>query len=268
MKKIAFLGTGNMASAMIAGILSRGIATKDEIICLGGTGGTAEALAERTGITRASSHETLLAEANTLVIAFKPYQLSKSDLKLAKLTEGKLVLSVLAGKKLSQLLQFFPKARAVVRCMPNTPSRIGAGVTGWCSGPGFTASDRVITESLLNALGVSIEIEESQMDALTAVSGCGPAYVFEFTAALREAGIAAGLSKETAHVLAFETIVGAAKLLAARGVDPEILRNEVTSPNGVTFAGLKRLETGNFRELVKETVLVAKARSEELSKDA
>jgi pyrroline-5-carboxylate reductase len=105
------------------------------------------------------------------------------------------------------------------------------------------------------------------MDALTAVSGSGPAYVFEFAAALRDAGVAAGLAPETSNLLAVETLLGAARLLARRAVDPETLRNQVTSPNGTTFAGLKRLEAGGFRALIKETVLAAQTRAKELSQD-
>lgn len=267
MRKIAFLGTGNMAQAMVAGLLERGLATPQEIICLGGSGVSARGLAEATGVEVAGSLPDLLSEAQTLIVAFKPYHLAPHAEILAKLTEGKLVLSVLAGKTLAQLAHAFPKARAIVRCMPNTPSRIGAGVTGWCSGQGLAETDRNFTESLLAALGVAIEIPESQMDALTAVSGCGPAYVFEFTAALREAGVAAGLSHEVATVLAIETVLGAARLMARTGTPPETLRNQVTSPNGVTFAGLQRLEAGKFRDLIRETVAVAKHRSAELSTD-
>jgi len=105
------------------------------------------------------------------------------------------------------------------------------------------------------------------MDALTAVSGCGPAYFFEFAAALRDAGIAAGLAPEVAQQLTVETLLGAGRLLAQKKIEPETLRNQVTSPNGVTFAGLQRMEAGNFRALMRDTILTAKARSEELSQD-
>ena len=265
MKKIAFLGSGNMASAMVGGILSKGLAKPDEMITLGGQGATAKALSEKTGIALAANATALLSEAPTLVVAFKPQHLLKLEQKLAVMTEGKLIVSVLAGKTLSQLKEAFPKARAIVRCMPNTPSRIGAGMTGWCAGDGVTSADRELVVHLLDALGKSVEIPEEQIDALTAVSGSGPAYVFEFAAALRDAGQAAGLAPEVALALSVETLLGAAKLLAARGIAPEALRDEVTSPNGVTFAGLKRMAAGDFRGLIKETVATAKARSKELS---
>jgi pyrroline-5-carboxylate reductase len=123
-------------------------------------------------------------------------------------------------------------------------------------------------QSLLDALGRHVAVNESQIDAITAVSGSGPAYVFEFTAALREAGIAAGLSPEAAHELALATVIGSAKLMEQTGKEPEELRNQVTSPNGTTFAGLQRMAARDFRGVIRETVLAAKARSEELSKDS
>ena len=268
MTKIAFLGSGNMASAMVDGILAQKLASAAELSCLGGSGGTAQALADRTGIRLAGSADQLLEGADALVVAFKPHHLTHLDKRLARICDGRLVLSVLAGKRLHSLWQAFPHARAIVRCMPNTPSRIGAGITGWCTDKPLGAADRVLVERLLGALGKTIEIPEENMDALTAVSGSGPAYVFEFIAALREAGTAAGLGAGVAETLALETVLGAAKLLEHRKIAPETLRDEVTSPNGVTFAALNRLKAGDFRTLIKETVAAGKARAHELSKDA
>lgn len=267
MAQLAFLGAGNMAAAMVEGLLQRGPLKPADIICLSGSGRTASALAEKTGITLASSLDGLLATAKTLVVAFKPQHLASVDARLATLTNGKLIISVLAGKRLARLGQVFPHARNIVRTMPNTPGQIGAGITGWCALHPLSAEDRVVVEALLSALGQHVEIPETQMDALTAVSGCGPAFFFEFAAALRDAGIAAGLSPEVAQTLTVETLLGAGRLLAQKKIEPEILRNQVTSPNGVTFAGLKRMEAGNFRALIRDTILTAKARSEELSRD-
>ncbi|HEY0945760.1 MAG TPA: pyrroline-5-carboxylate reductase [Opitutaceae bacterium] len=267
MPKIAFLGAGNMAAAFVDGLLAKHVPPTD-LICLGGSGRTAAALAERTGITLAVSTDVLLADADTLVLGCKPQQLSQLDPRLAQLAAGKLVLSVLAGKRLGRLAQVFPRARNLVRCMPNTPAQIGAGITGWCALAPLADADRVTVTALLAALGQSVEVPEAQMDAVTGVSGSGPAYVFEFAAALRDGGIAAGLAPETAHKLAVETLLGAARLLARRHVEPETLRNQVTSPNGTTFAGLQRLAARDFRGMIRETVLAAAARSEELSRDA
>ncbi len=265
---LAFLGAGRMASAMVDGLLTKGTYSKTDVACLSGTGPTAEGLARRTGIRLATSLDDLLRTADTLVVAFKPQHLGTADPRLAELTAGKLVISVLAAKTLERLEQTFPVARNIVRTMPNTPSAIGAGVTGWCSLRSLAPDDRSSVLRLLGAIGREIELPEARIDALMAISGCGPAYVFEFAGALREAGAAAGLDRATAQMLAVETILGAAKLMAQTGVEPEVLRNQVTSPNGTTFAGLKRFEARDFRGMVTEAVLAAKARSEELSREA
>lgn len=265
MSKIAFLGAGNMAAAMVDGLLSSGAATAKDLVCLSGSGKTATALASRTGIQQATSLEALLADADTAVIAFKPQHLAAADPKLADLTAGKLVISVLAGKRMATLAKNFPRARNIVRTMPNTPGQIGAGMTGWCAQNTLPPADRTVVEKLLGALGKFVEVAEADLDALTAVSGSGPAYVFEFAAALRDAGVAAGLTRPIAEKLAVETLLGAARLLARKAIDPEVLRDQVTSPNGTTFAGLQRMAARDFRGLIKETVAAAKARSEELS---
>jgi pyrroline-5-carboxylate reductase len=266
MSKIAFLGAGRMASAMVDGLLAKGAAPAD-FIGLSGSGQTATSLAARTGISATRDLAQLLGSADTLVISCKPQQLASLDPLLAELTAGKLVLSVLAGKRLARLCHVFPKARNLVRSMPNTPGQIGAGITGWNSLKPLSRHDRQLVDKILGALGKTVAVEESQLDAVTAVSGSGPAYVFEFAAALRDAGVSAGLSRETAYQLAVETILGAAKLMAQSPADAETLRNQVTSPNGTTHAGLVRMEARDFRGLIEETVAAAKARSEELSRD-
>ncbi len=268
MSMIAFLGSGNMATAFAEGLLAKNAVTQSALRCFSASGKSAAALAEKTGILQTRSLVELLAGADTLVVAFKPQHLATADPALANLTAGKLVLSVLAGKKISSLQRVFPQARNIVRTMPNTPGQIGAGITGWCVTAPLSATDRATVETILGALGKAVEVSEAQMDAVTGVSGSGPAYVFEFAAALRDAGVAAGLAPETAQTLAVETLLGAARLLARKNIEPETLRNQVTSPNGTTFAGLQRMAARDFRGVVREAVLAAKARSEELSKDS
>jgi pyrroline-5-carboxylate reductase len=262
---IAFLGAGNMAAAMVDGILARGPWTAAQIACIGGGGPSAAALAHRTGIRKAGSLQDAVAGTRTVVLTFKPQHLAQGGAALASATKGRLVVSVLAGRRLAALQSAAPEAANLVRFMPNTPAQLGAGITGWCAARPLDANDQATVRALLGALGKSVEVPEAQMDALTAVSGSGPAYVFEFAAALRDAGVGAGLPPEIAMTLAIETLLGAARLLAHRGVDPETLRNQVTSPNGTTAAGLRRMTERDFRGLMGEVVLAAKARSEELS---
>ncbi len=267
MPKLAFIGAGRMASAVVDGLLAQGAYLPGDIACFTASGASAAALAQRTGIRQAPSLEACLDDADIVIIAFKPQHLASADPKLATLTAGKLVLSVLAAKTLARLRQVFPRARVIVRSMPNTPAAIGAGITGWCADTVLSPEDRKNLTTLLQAIGRELEIPESRIDALMAVSGCGPAFVFEFTAALREAGVAAGLPREQAQLLAVETVLGSGRLMARTQAEPEALRNQVTSPNGTTFAGLRTMAARDFRGMILETVLAAKARSEELSRD-
>jgi pyrroline-5-carboxylate reductase len=263
--QIAFLGAGNMAAAMVEGLIAKGVFAPGKIVCLGGSGTSGPALAKKTGIRLATSLDDLLSNAGTLVVAFKPQHLASADPRLRELTEGRLVISVLAGKKVAALTAAFPKARNVVRSMPNTPSQIGAGMTGWCSSAALSASDRSVLDQAFGALGKAIELPESDIDAFTAICGCGPAYVFEFAAALRDAGLRMGFDAGTSKLFAVETLLGSARLLARSDADPEVLRNQVTSPNGVTAAGLRKMADLDFRGMMGAAVVAAKARAVELS---
>ena len=268
MSKIAFLGAGRMASAIVDGLLAKKVRPPADLACTDGGDGTAAALAARTGVGAPADLAALIAPADTVVLACKPQQLAGLDPRIADLAGGKLVLSILAGKKLASLAKVFPRARNIVRAMPNTPGQIGAGISAWCSLTPLAPTDRAIVDAILGSLGKVVTLDESQLDAVTGLSGSGPAYVFEFTAALRDAGEAAGLPRAIAWQLAMETVLGSARLMARTGIEPEELRNQVTSPKGTTFAGLEIMKAHNFRGLIKETVLAAKARSEELSKDS
>lgn len=268
MAKISFLGAGRMASAMVDGLLAKGGARPSDLACTSGPDDTARQLATRTGIAAHEDLAALLANADAVVLACKPQQLASLDPRLVELTAGKLVLSILAGKRLDRLVQTFPKARNVVRAMPNTPGQIGAGVTGWAANAPLTEPDKKLVDQILGALGKTVELREAQLDAVTGLSGSGPAYVFEFAAALRDAGVAVGLDRATAKMLAIETLLGSAKLLEQSTVEAEELRNQVTSPNGTTYAGLQKMAAADFRGLIRDTVATATARSVELSRDA
>jgi pyrroline-5-carboxylate reductase len=267
MAKIVFLGAGNLASAMVRGLLARNVYAPGEIACTSRTGDSAQKLAAATGITCEPDLPRLLADAGVVVVAFKPQSLAGADPRLASLTTGRLVISVLAGKKLARLAQSFPAARNVVRSLPNTPAAIGAGITPWCALQPLTPADRAIVEKLLGALGQQFELGEEHMDAVTALCGSGPAFLFEYVAGMRDAGVAAGLPAEVAAKVALETTLGAARLLAHTGGSPEALRDKVTSPNGTTFAGLHVLAGRGFRETLKETIAAAARRAGELSRD-
>jgi len=265
--RIAFLGAGNLASAIIRGLLARQAFAPGDVACTSKGGETARKLAAETGITHEPDLTKLMADADIVLVAFKPQSLALADPRLAELTRGKLVISVLAGKKLATLGRTFPHARNLVRTMPNTPAAIGAGITPYCPSSPLNPADFALVEKILGALGQCLPLEEQYFDALTALGGSGPAFLFEFVAGLRDAGLAAGLPADTAYRMALETVLGSSRLLARSTESPEVLRDRVTSPNGTTFAGLQVLGARNFRETLKETILAATHRAGELSRD-
>lgn len=265
MTKIAFLGAGRMASAMIGGLLHRKVYTSDQIACTSAADGTGEQAALRFGIRHETDLKALLGPAEIVVLAFKPQQLAQLDQATAALVQDKLVLSILAGTTLARLTHILPAARNVVRSMPNTPGQIGQGITAYAAAKDLSGEDRGRVEAILAALGEVVALEESQLDAVTGLSGSGPAYLFEFVAALRDGGIAAGLPAEIAYRLALQTARGASELLVQVRETPEQHRDWVSSPGGTTLAGLRVMSERDFRSILKETVLAATRRSRELS---
>ncbi|MGJ8652276.1 MAG: pyrroline-5-carboxylate reductase [Opitutaceae bacterium] len=265
--RIVFIGAGRMASAIVRGLLEKEHYAPEEIACTCGDDPTGPALAEQTGILYFPDITQALYEAEAVVLACKPQQFNAIDEALATAATGKLVLSILAGTPLARLSEKFANARNVVRTMPNTPGQIGAGVTAFAPLRELTEKDVSIVENTLSSLGNFHEVDEVDLDAVTALSGSGPAYVFEFAAALREAGVNCGLDQGLADALAVDTLLGAAMLLAESEETPEELRNAVTSPGGTTAAALKVFEDADFRGLVNNALAAAKARSLELAKE-
>ena len=267
--KIAFLGAGRMASAILDGLLNTSAASPTDIAVLGGPGPTATALATRTGALLATDLPDLLREADLVVIAFKPQHLAAADPRLAELTRGKLVLSVLAAKTLARLARTFPHARNLVRTMPNTPAMVGRGITAICGNTHATPDDLILARALMAAVGEVVDLAgEHQIDAVTAVSGSGPAYVFHLIEAMAAAGEAQGLPPDIAMQLARATVCGAGEL-AHRSPDTAAqLRVNVTSPGGTTAAALAVLmdpDTG-LTPLLQRAVKAAADRGRDLGK--
>jgi pyrroline-5-carboxylate reductase len=266
MPHVAFIGAGKMASAMVRGLLAQRLYPPTALACLGGDDPTAAHLAQSAGIHCAANPHALLAHADIVVLACKPQQLANLDPSYTDLTRGKLLLSILAGTPLAKLRARFPHARNLVRAMPNTPGQIGAGITAYCAQKSLDPADHAAIEKILGSLGAVLELPENDLDPVTAVSGSGPAYLFEFTAAFRDAAIATGLSPAVAEKLVHETVRGAAKLMEITGEHPDKLRDAVTSPGGTTEAALNVLKAGHFRDLLKKAVAAAHQRSLDLAK--
>jgi pyrroline-5-carboxylate reductase len=265
--RIVFIGAGRMASAIIRGLLEEEHYLPEEIVCTCGDDNSGPELAEKTGIQFAKDINKVIRKTETIVLACKPQQFGEIDAALAEAAHGKLVLSILAGMPLSRLSAKFINARNIVRTMPNTPGQIGAGVTAFAPLHPLTPKDQEIVENTLSSLGNFHEVEEADLDAVTALSGSGPAYVFEFAAALREAGVNCGLEAGLAQSLAIDTLLGAAMLLADSEEGPEALRDAVTSKGGTTAAALKVFSDNDLRGLVNNALSAAKARSLELAQE-
>ena len=263
---IAFLGTGRMAGAIIQGLIANKLFDPSQIKGLGGKGNTARKLAEDSGITDVDNLKELLKGASTLVLACKPQHFSELSDSLVSQTRGRLVISILAGIPLRLLAKKFPEAVAVVRSMPNTPGQIGLGATVYCANHPLQEPVKKQVESILGSLGMVLPVLEDQVDLITALSGSGPAYIFEMGAGLVEAASQLGLPRPIADQLVRQTFLGASTLLHQKTqVQPEDLRNEVTSPGGTTEAGLSIFQKKGFRETLLQVLTAARNRSIELA---
>ena len=264
-QKIAFIGAGRMASAIVKGLIDSNIYSPSQILCTCGKDSTGQKLAESTSIQHVEHLDAHILDIDYLILACKPQQLTDLQIPSNSQMDHLSVISILAGTPIKKLRKQFPEVQNIIRSMPNTPGQIGQGVTAYTSEK--TLSDELNSEisSILGALGAVYRVSESQLDAVTAISGSGPAYVFEFISALTRAGIKAGLETTLAQALAEKTVLGSSLLLEESPLSPEALRDAVSSPGGTTEAALKVLEESKFRELIQAAVLRAKARSEELA---
>ena len=263
---IAFIGGGNMARSLVGGLLARKV-DPSRIVVAEPFAETRHRLAEDFGVRVVEDNAAAVAGADLVVLATKPQVLRAVCQELAPvLAAGTLVVSVAAGIRSGQLCDWLGGERPLVRVMPNTPALVGAGAAGLYANAATSDAQRGHAQALLEATGrVQWIAREEWMDAVTAVSGSGPAYFFLLVEALEEAGVAQGLPRETARALVVQTCVGAAAMLDAADVPAAELRRRVTSPGGTTQAAVEAFESGGFRALVGAAVAAATQRGRELS---
>ncbi|TMH96025.1 MAG: pyrroline-5-carboxylate reductase [Betaproteobacteria bacterium] len=237
--RIAFLGGGNMASALIGGLLKKGV-DASWISVIEVSPAARERLAARHGVRASTAPDAATQKADTLVLAVKPQDLRPAAAALAGSVRGKLVVSIAAGVRLEALSRWLGGHRKLVRCMPNTPALIGAGISGLYALPEVSQDERNRTQTILGAVGEVVWLtEERLLDPVTAVSGSGPAYVFWFIEQLAESARKMGIPADAASKLALHTVLGAARLAAGSEESPAELRRNVTSKGGTTEAALK-----------------------------
>lgn len=262
--KITFLGGGNMANALIGGLLKQGFSSAD-IRVVEPLAENRERLTIAFGVACLPAPEAAALECEALVLSVKPQQMREALAPFAGKLSGQLVISIAAGTRLADISRWLGGHRRLVRTMPNTPALIGAGISGLYADPCVDGEGRRQAEQVLGAVGKTLWIaDEAMMDAVTAVSGSGPAYVFYFIESLRDAARALGFSEEQARLLAIETVVGAAALAAASHEDVSVLRQRVTSKGGTTEAALNSLDADKVKAAFVRAVEAADARGREL----
>jgi len=267
--RIGFIGAGNMATALAGGLLAARVADPEKIYASDIDEERRKLFARTTSANVCSDSSAVVREADVVVLAVKPRQIEEVLTEIGSaLEERHLVISIAAGITTEYVEKFVRKGVRLIRAMPNTPMLVGAGAVGLCRGKWATDADLALARSIFESSAVVVAVDEKDMDAVTALSGSGPAYFFYLAEAMIRAGVELGLNKEDAAALAAQTALGAGKMLAESDRPPEELRRRVTSPGGTTEAAIKWLEGAGIADSVVEAVKAAARRSEELGREA
>jgi len=266
-RRVSFVGGGNMAEALIRGLLGTNLVPAD---LLAATDVRAERTAQLTrqfAITAHGDNVRLVREADVVILAVKPQIIATVLAEVAPaVTAGHLLVSIAAGVSTASIRAALGKDARIIRVMPNTPALVLQGATAIARGPGLDAEDLGVAEEIFGAVGRVVVLDESLMDAVTGLSGSGPGYVALVVEALADGGVKMGLDRATAMMLATQTVLGAAQLLAETGMHPGALKDMVSSPGGTTIAGVSALEEGGLRPTLIRAVERATLRSRELGR--
>ncbi len=264
-KKIAILGSGNMGEALVKGLLRSGKASAEALLCADPRPERREEIQKRYGVHVTADNRAAAAQADVIVIAVKPQIIDVLLDEIAPAVDAKkLVISIAAGVPIAALARKLGAGVRIIRTMPNTPALVGAGATALARGPHATEGDLEQALSLFEAVGVAVVVEEHLLDAVTGLSGSGPAFVFMAIEALADGGVKVGLARPIAMALAAQAVMGSAKLVLETGDHPGRLKDQVTSPGGTSIAGVHALEQHGFRAALIAAVEAATKRSKEL----
>jgi pyrroline-5-carboxylate reductase len=268
--KIGFLGAGKMARALASGLVRGGLVFPGDILFSSRTADSGSAFLNQFPEGKpswTSDHGALVAASDLIVLAVKPHQMGEVLAPLREVSAEKLFLSLAAGVTLAQIAGWLHPTSRIVRAMPNTPMQIGLGASVYAGQPGMNEADLALVRRVLGSAGQAWEVEESQINAVTALSGSGPAYVFHFIDALVRAALPLGLDEELARALALQTVLGSAQLAAQSELSPLDLAAQVKSPGGTTLAGCAVLEeNGALNDLMVRCLAAAKARADVLAR--
>ena len=265
-RRWGFIGSGKMATALIQGLLRAEETTLELILASDPVANARFACASDTGVRVTESNLAVVKESNVVILAVKPQSMAQvlGEIRDA-VTSDHLIISIAAGIPLAALEDGLGLDRRLARVMPNTPALIGEGASCYCLGSGARPGDEEIVRSCLDAVGRSFRVPESQLDAVTGLSGSGPAFIYIMIEALSDGGVRMGLPRELATALAAQTMLGAAKMVLETGQHPGLLKDNVTSPGGTTIAGVQALERGAVRSALMDAVEAATRRSTELA---
>ena len=260
--KIGFLGAGRMASAIAGGMVKNAF-IQDNILFYDCSEAAAGAFEAAVGAKKCADPAAMAEACDAVLLAVKPQYLSEALKPLTGLLKNKLVISIVAGVKLEKLAALTGASR-IVRVMPNTPALVGEGAAVYAASAGAEKSDIELADKIFSSVGTALQLSENYLDAVTAVSGSGPAYVFEFIQAMADGGVAEGLPREIALKLAAQTVLGAATMVLKTGAHPQQLKDNVTSPAGTTSRALEVMAARGFSGIVMQSVRAAAERSREL----
>lgn len=265
---IGFIGAGKMATALAKGFLQAKLAKPNQILASDPVEAARTTFSNETGARSYSSNIDLVRVAQVVFLAVKPDQANAVLTEIRpELKRRHLLVSVVAGLSSARIEAVVGEQVRVIRVMPNTPVLVRASATAYAPGTAATPQDCALVEKLFSAIGVVFKLKESLLDAVTGLSGSGPAYVYQFIEALSDGGVACGLPREVATKLAAQTVLGAAKMVLETGLHPGALKDMVTSPGGTTIEGIHELEKGKFRAVVMNAVRSAAEKSRRLGQD-
>lgn len=263
--RLAIIGTGRMGEALLGGLLRTGALSPTQVVCTDVRAERCHEIERRHGVTAHGDNRAAVADADVVLLAVKPQHLATTVAGFDDVVHsGQTIISIVAGITTEWIEQHLPDRAPVVRVMPNTPALVDAGMSIVTGGRHASGADLGLAEELLGAVGEVVRLPEEQLDAATAISGSGPAYVFLLAEAMMEAGVHLGLSRDVSTHLVEQTLLGSATLLHDADEHPALLREAVTSPGGVTAAALARFESAGLRAVVLEALAAARDRAGEL----